>query len=60
MNTLNLYYVQDSDRPMHVLAVSWKEALTKWTNLIMAENDGDAGDEPQGIQLIAEYSDIIL
>lgn len=57
-----LYYVQDGDRPMHVLAKSWQGAVFAWRNRCCVENEGTspAEHDPQGIMLVAENDDIIV
>lgn len=64
-NNRNLYLIQDSDRPMHVLAKNWNEALEKWKTLICEENSDqgwspDDVEEPHGIQLVCCANEIIL
>lgn len=59
----NLYYIQESDRPMYVIANSYEEAFNKWVKLIRKENNMTPDEEvepPLGIQFIAEENDIIL
>lgn len=48
-----LYHVQDSDRPMFIIAADFETALAQWRNQIRLENDGDVGEPPQGIQCVA-------
>lgn len=58
----NLYYVQDNDRPMHVIAESWQRAIEKWKAFIAIENKilvDDVG-EPLGITLVDTWDDLIL
>jgi hypothetical protein len=55
-----LFLIQDPDRPAYVFARSFAEAHAKWKRVVSAENDGDAGEPPQGIQFIADDSEIIL
>lgn len=59
--TQNLYLIQDPDRPMHVVAESWTQAVTKWKQLVAVENDlkPEEVDEPHGIALIAETGDLL-
>lgn len=57
---MNLYNIQDSDRPMFVVASCWQNALDKWKAKISEENDGSEGDEPEGISLICEAGDLLL
>lgn len=60
----SLYLIQDSDRPMYVLAESYQEAYDKWAcfvadeNQITVENVGQ--DPPLGIQFIADSNDILI
>lgn len=62
MSKQNLYLVQDSDRPMHVIASSWSEAIEKWKALVAKENEMEPAhlDEPSGIQLICGPDEIIV
>lgn len=53
-----LYHVQDDDRPMYVVANSFSHAISKWKDVIMEENDGEASD-PKGVCLICEDDDLI-
>lgn len=57
---MNLYFVQDTDRPMHIVADSYGEAVTRWQKQIQRENDsGDCDhEEPQGVTLVAEGSNV--
>ncbi len=57
--TKNLYHVQDADRPMYVIAPDWETAIRAWKAVIIAENDGEEGGEPDGISLIAPGADIV-
>lgn len=59
MSEFNLYHIQDSDRPMYVVAEDWQVALTRWKAHIRLENDGDEGDEPDGIALVAKKVDLL-
>lgn len=56
---MNLYQVQDSDRPMFVIATSWMAAVEMWKEQIAEENKITPADmnEPNGINLICEGSD---
>lgn len=57
-NEMNLYEVQDDDRPFYVVALSWQDALKKWQEKIIEENpdedwEGDDPDpQPEGIRLM--------
>jgi len=58
----NLYYVQDSDRPLFVLAKTYEEALDKWRDVICKENDCGINEvePPNGISLVAEYDEVLV
>ena len=56
----NLYLVQDSDRPMYVVAENWNTALEKWKAKVKEENDGEIWEDCMGIQFVASSSDLIL
>jgi aconitase A len=57
-----LYLVQDSDRPMHVIAPSWQSAIDAWKAFVGDENDvsREEMDEPNGVALIAEDTDVLF
>lgn len=57
-----LYQVQDPDRPMHVHAPSWEQALAAWREVIVEENgEPEDGEEitPFGIRYICEESEFV-
>lgn len=54
-----LYQVQDSDRPMWVIAADWGRALIQWKELIARENDGEEA-EPDGIMLVCSDDEILI
>jgi hypothetical protein len=54
-----LYQVQDSDRPLWVVAKDWQDALAQWKAVIAAENDGDDA-EPQGIQHVCDNDELVM
>lgn len=58
MAIVNLYHIQDSDRPMWVIAANWQDALEKWKTKIREENEGEC-DEPEGIQRICDEDDLL-
>ena len=41
---MNLYHVQDADRPMYVVAFSYGHAVELWEEVIREENDIETGD----------------
>lgn len=57
---MKLFHIQDNDRPMYVVAESWQAALDSWKALVRAENDGDEGDEPNGIAIVCDQDDLLL
>jgi hypothetical protein len=57
---MNLYEVQDSDRPMYVIARSWDEALSHWQRVIALENNADIVVGPLGIRYVCGPEDLIL
>ena len=57
---MSLYYVQDNDRPMWVVAPTFAIAIEKWRKVIRAENDGiEPEDGPSGIQHICDDDEFI-
>lgn len=62
MQCLNLYKVQDSDRPMWVVAGNWRKALEAWKLYVGPENGVSPKDarDPEGISLICENDDLLL
>ena len=60
-----LYHVQDSDRPMYVLADGWGEAVKLWQDRIRLENeepDQEYGepDQPQGVNLVCDDDEFLM
>ena len=60
-SNFNLFHVQDSDRPMWVLATNWQQAIQKWKTLIAIENDMIAScvEEPLGVNFVCDSSELI-
>lgn len=58
----NIYLVQDIERPLWVVATSYTEALIRWEQNAARENDCAVWelDAPQGIQLVAEYDEVLI
>lgn len=57
-----LFHVQDSDRPLWVVARDYIHAVQKWTAIIREENDLDAGEEcslPDGVALVCDDHDLV-
>lgn len=63
---MNLYEVQDSDRPMYVVAKSWADAIDRWKAEIEIENGMKSGTfatempEPDGIRLVCANTDMAM
>lgn len=57
-----LFLVQDSDRPLWIVAKDYGEAESIWTDFVAKENDMKVQDvePPQGISFICEDNDLIL
>lgn len=66
LQCMSLYLIQDEDRPMHVLAESWSQALKMWKTHIASENGISVDraltevEEPKGICLVCENDDLLL
>lgn len=58
---VNLYQIQDADRPLWVIAENWNSALDKWKRVVAQENDMEPNevDEPRGITLVCEADELI-
>lgn len=58
----NLYHVQDSDRPMFVVAQNFQEAIDKWANVIRNENNLPLTEEviPEGVNRMCDQHDLIV
>ncbi len=54
-----LFQVQDSARPLWVVAKDWHHALQQWKDQIAIENDGDSGD-PNGIMHVCDGDDLLV
>ncbi len=61
---MSLFHVQDSDRPMYVVAPSWGLALAAWEKRVREENVGsikeDEAVEPAGISKICEDDELLI
>lgn len=59
---MNLYLVQDDERPMYVVASSFLEALSKWQAFIEKENDTDDLEPPKGkgVQFVCDRRELLL
>ena len=57
-----LFHIQDADRPMHVVALDYNDALRKWKLLLADENECEAAEieNPQGIAFVADDDELIL
>lgn len=43
---LHLFHVQDTERPMYVVAEDWAQAVESWRRVIRTENDLSPDDQP--------------
>lgn len=57
-----LFYVQDDDRPLFVLARDFADAEAKYRMVIKRENDGDdfQYEPPKGINYVADDNDVVI
>ena len=59
-----LYLVQDSDRPLYIVADSWERAIGAWQQVILTENppqgDDTALDSPTGVQFLCHDNEIVV
>lgn len=56
-----LFNVQDSDRPMWVVAESYGAAVEKWIKFVAKENDMEPEDveAPDGVMLVCHDDEFI-
>ncbi len=60
---MNLFLIQDADRPMYVVAPDWGMAVAIWEERIRRENDVppcDSIEPPLGIQFVCDEHELIL
>lgn len=63
---MRLYHVQDSDRPMYVVADDFEDAARRWRARMAVENGDEPDDEhgPDGITLLGtcggDFPDVLL
>lgn len=56
-----LFHIQDSDRPIWVVATDWQDALNKWRKLIVEENgDDEASANPDGIEWVCDSNELLI
>lgn len=66
-----LYYIQDADRPMHVVADGFDAAIEKWAAQMRLEAEEGGGenpdlhvDPPDGVQLLcsndSDFPELLL
>lgn len=58
-----LYHVQDSDRPLYVVAKDFGDAVKKWQHVIYNENgpfDEGENNNPQGVYLICDDDELVI
>lgn len=54
-----LFHVQDSDRPLWVVAKDYVDALESWREQIIHENEGEVS-EPQGVQHVCDDDELLI
>jgi len=59
---MNLYLVQDDDRPLYVIADNWDDARLRWRAAIAGENPEEDIDsiDPTGIHKLCEANELLL
>ena len=58
----NLYHVQDSTRPLYIVAETMENAVEKW-KYVQAAEDPDlntAGLEPDGVYFVCSGDDLVI
>jgi len=60
-----LFHIQDSDRPVWVVADSYQQAVDKWQKALYSESPDDYKDSedvglPQGIQYVCSDDELII
>lgn len=57
-----LYYVQDSDRPLYVVAADFGQAVRKWQGLIAQENEipADEAGSPEGVHHLCDGDELLI
>lgn len=58
---MKLFNVQDSDRPMWVIADSYGHAVERWKVLVAKENDMwlDDVEDPQGVHFVCDHDELL-
>jgi hypothetical protein len=54
-----LFNIQDSDRPLWVVAKDFHDAFEQWREQVIHENEGEVLD-PQGIQYVCDDDDLLI
>lgn len=60
---MKLFHVQDSDRPMFVVAESFQDAVDRWEALVREENHTPPNEKiepPSGIAFICDENDLLI
>lgn len=59
---MNLYHVQDADRPMYVVAASFGDAIDRWKEVIATENNMSINEveEPMGCEYVCGSDELLL
>lgn len=59
---MKLFHVQDSDRPLYIVADDFSAAVTRWRQVILAENEGEfePGElpDPDGVSLVCDDDEL--
>jgi len=58
---MKLFNIQDSDRPMWIIATDFGDAVYRWKQKIADENDMaiEQVDEPQGCQFVCDEDELL-
>lgn len=60
-----IFLVQDSDRPLYVLARNYNDAINKWMKQVFEENKEhyesiEEMEDPEGVTLVARSGEILF
>lgn len=55
-----LFHVQDSDRPLFIIADDMQAAIERWRDVVEYENEGERPDWPEGVHYIADDDEIAV
>ena len=62
MGFRKLFHVDDTERPMYIVAADWTAALEAWRSQVSAEADvaPEETPEPDGIYLVCGSDDLLI